>query len=207
MKKLLTISVLVASLTVSKAVDPQTWNLLASDIGSLVVTNTRGITNLSSVGVTGTNVYGIIYTNKSGTAVTVSATTQSKALVGSAPLWPVMLLDTPVIATAPWTNAQSRAQLVVSLIGGSGANTAQSWVFVPLWRDDDGNLIESNQAGDVWAVSITPNTTTVVNYAVTVPLYRWPGAYALRLKSITNGDTDASSDVIIRSAVVNAVVY
>lgn len=105
------------------------------------------------------------------------------------------------IQSAYLTNSTIYSPLTVflRLHGGSGANSAVTFVFQPLW---DGVTAPINTTDD-WSVALTATTSTVVDLATNVPLWRWPGAAGLRLKSIVNGDTDATSQITVTKCSIN----
>jgi hypothetical protein len=64
---------------------------------------------------------------------------------------------------------------------------------------------EDAVAGDAQVIAVTATTTTEVQSLT--PIYnRWPGAKKLRLKTITNADTDASSRVVVKSCSFNTFI-
>lgn len=132
------------------------------------------------------------FTNASGSSAAVDFNKLN--LLQDVTLWtdkegrPMLL--SPNAANNP-TNYYSYGTLFFSLVGGSGANSAVTFRFVPLY---DGTN-QPNQAGEFIAVSVTANTTTVVNLSTNLIASRVIGAKKLRLVDIVNADADASSSV------------
>lgn len=216
MKKLL----IGLGLSVSLGVSAQNFsveNLLA--VGSLAVTNGLiassggGYTNINSYGVYGSNVVGEIYTNLNGTRVIVAAGNASETAKltrdidltgydrnGNYP--PVYFDSASTNANTLQSYQPSSQSLFLRVVGQSGANSAVTFIFVPV---PDG-VNESTVAGDAWQIAVTANTTTPVTLVTNLPIYRWHGVKSMRLKSITNGDADASSRVDVLVATVNGPV-
>lgn len=208
MKKLLTLISLLGAFSLQAVEGPEPIHLSESflTVRSLVVSNTISATNLTIVdGVLGVNPTGLIYTNLYGTRFVVTASAYTNVNVfRTIPLY--SLRD----GTGPWrqntdtTNTVSAlipfANISVTLVGGSGANAATAFVFTPVYDGD----YASTATGDDFSFSVTPNTTTTVTVATNLPIWRWPGAAALTVKSVTAGDTDANSPVTIKALKLNA---
>jgi hypothetical protein len=152
----------------------------------------------------------LYWTNTAGSRVTVATNTGAGSwanattkVVDDIPLWSDRN-GQPV--WEPNTNSnnyvQSGATLAVTMVGGSGANTASTWVFTPVY---DG-VNEATAAAELWTIAFTPTTTTVATLVTNVPTYRWPGAKLLRLVRVVPGDTDASSQVTLLDVNVNGFV-
>jgi hypothetical protein len=205
MKKLLL--AIGASILVAASASGQNWkseNFLNGQIATLVVTNTGGITNLSSIlfnqtAAYATNTPQTMFTNVLGTlvAVTNNLTWSNQNILVDVPLY-VARDGQPLFVGVGTTNNQVLASplnvMIDILTAGSGANSAVNFVFVPLF-DVYGTLFESTSAGDAWTVGVTAATTTRTCVITNVPTWKWPGVKALRLKSITNTDTDITSQV------------
>lgn len=180
-----------------------TKSFLGPSVASITVTNAIGLTNFYGQTYK-TNIVGIIYTNTAGTKVTTAAG-NTTPILGQVDL-PV-LRDNPLLSANYVTGvtnvmqdlAPANSTLTIRLVGGSGANTAVVFRFVPA----PSGTFATTAAGDVWSVSITPNTTTAVTVDTPVPLYRWPGVKTLRLLDVTNPDTDASANVWILNCELN----
>lgn len=214
MKNLLKIVLLTTLVSLTLTSQAQTFSSQSfiANASSLNVSNTFGITNLLAPSTYGSNVVSVLFTNRAGTRVVVAAGTgETVNLCASVNLWPdrngnwwsplyqQSTNGTP-LQIAPYPGMP--ASLTVRLIGGSGANVAMLMKFVPVFDGDN----ESTVAAEAFDWSVTPNTTTAVCISTNVPLYKWPGAKKLRLKSITAGDTDASSQVTIFNLSLNGYV-
>lgn len=229
-KTLLTIG--LAALAVS-AFGQATWqaqSFLAQGVQSLYVTNLVAITNLNTAGANTTNAPGTAWSNyvAGGTARYVTATNTgsgswtnaTRNLLKDVTLW--SRRDGSPAFTPSATNGFSvptfgDATLVIRVDAGSGsgANTAMSLVFTPLYGyglDNDSaglnprpTAVEGTTA-DEWTVGITPAGATVVTVTTNVPTYRWPGARALRLRRVVNTDTDPSSQAIVNEITLNGYV-
>lgn len=182
-------------------------SFLASGITSIALTNTISVTNLDS-GTIRSNVAGTIWTNTSGTMTVVTnngSSTQTKNLLRDASLWvaadgqPIL---NPVSDAAGIVTNSSMASFYIKLIGQSGANAAVTFIFVPL---PDG-VNESTVAGDAFSISVTATTTTAVDKTVWLPSWKWPGVGKVRLKSMTNADTDATSRVDVLECSLNGFI-
>ena len=177
-------------------------NFLSQDflnVRSVQVTNGIGATNLNSFGVAATNFNGIVYTNLAGTRLETGTTNNTFNLFKDAQLWadrngrPFMGIETNnMVSTSP-------GSVFLKLVGGSGANAAVTFVFRPVVDGQN----ESTAAADTWSVALTATTTTPVTLRTNVPFYLWPGCKGLRLRSIVNGDTDASSGVFVQECSLN----
>lgn len=172
---------------------------------TLSVSNVANITNLLSSTSAGTNTLGTLWTNLNGTQIVVAASTTNRVnLLGSVEIpptdrngnYPPLLLA----GTNTLNNWQpSPYNLFIKLVGQSGANSAVTFEFTPVYN---GN-VEATDAASLWIVSVTANTTTAVTLATNVPLYKWMGAKSLRCRAISNADTDASSRVDILNLDLN----
>ena len=99
---------------------------------------------------------------------------------------------TPIFPQASiTTNIISYGQIGVKIVGGSGANSAVTFRFMPLL---DGTN-QSTTAGDLISVTATANTTTPVITYTPLQAQKVIGARRLRLVDISNADADASSSV------------
>jgi len=166
----------------------------------LSVTNLQSLLTQGSVG-PGTNIWGITFTNYSGVAVMVTNnaavtntifTYENYNLLGAAHLWENATHVVQALANS--TNGPTYNSVMIKLIGQSGANAAVNFTFVPL---PDGTN-EVTASGDTWVVGVTANTTTPVCIFTNIPA-RFIGCAKLRLRSVLNTDTDATSKVDILS--------
>lgn len=170
-------------------------------VPAVYATNNFNITNLSSVIGPGTNLAGTVFTNKAGTRATVTA-----AGVGAAqPLLQDVSIQPLASGGGAWayhyTNGVERsyATMSVTLTAQSGANAAVTFALTPLYN----GVNEATETADLWTWSFTPTASTTHTVSTNVPLWRWPGAEKLRLRRITNADTDATSAVIITDVSLN----
>jgi len=173
---------------------------------SVYVTNTIGLTNLAFAGA-GTNVSGTAYTNRNGTlVVTTGSSGTNYNLLGSANLW--SLGDgSPAFGStnamtgvgAVYAVTPGYANVSVSLVGGSGANTACTFILSPSW---DGTNVDTTGTAD-FQFAVTSTGATAINMATNAPMAKWIGARRVFVKSITHPDADASSQVIIKALKFN----
>jgi hypothetical protein len=116
-------------------------------------------------------------------------------LANGGPIYPAFATGTNVLETIqPATH-----NLSVSLVGGSGANAAVTFVVVPV----PNGRHESTAAGDAFSFAVTATTTTPLTMMTNLPTWRWPGVQAVRIKTVTNADTDASSGVALLDVSLN----
>lgn len=185
-------------------------NFLAS-CTSIVVSNTLSWTNLQTVNLaTTTNIVGLIYTNLLGNQVVITNTTvgDTTQLATDVPLWSDRNGNVPVMFPG-YTNGTFDVPLSAMNVNihlarcGSGVSTtAILFIFSPLW---DG-VHESTASGDTWAVGVTPAASSTVCISTNVPIWKWPGAKTLRLRSITSTRGAASGDVAVDSVTLNGFV-
>lgn len=219
MKKLLIVLGLVlATISVQAAANFTVQSFL--NCQSVCVTNKYGITNtLTTIGAQpwGTNIDYTIYTNFAGSQIICGITSSTNTMPGIATnityygrydnllkdvsLWtgdgsmPIQ----PVWAVSSGTNATAQAGPYFASIfirtraAATGADQAMSFVFAPV---PDG-VYEHTVSGDLITTTVTSGGGTAAGTIVTklVPLdaSKLIGCKALRLVSITSGDTDASS--------------
>lgn len=204
MKKILLILGLVSSMVSAQAQVQR--HLVQSFINatSITVSNTVSVTNLLSLATQGsvgpgTNTWNITFTNYAGVAEVVTNnasitntifTYENYNLLGSAFLWEGATHAAQALSNS--TNGPTYSSVMIKLIGQSGANAAVNFTFVPL---PDG-INESTASADTWVVGVTANTTTPVCVFTNVPA-RFIGCAKLRLRSVVNTDTDATSKVDI----------
>jgi hypothetical protein len=143
------------------------------------------------------NVFGLVYTNLSGTRVRITNAADYTKLAKDVPLWfdrdgnaPVKYIPDPLIATSTNFLNITGGTLVGKFIGGSAANSAVTFVFRPVWYDGNQFLATTHD----WSVAVTA-ASGVVTFATNAPMYRWPGAKYLRLISIIDADTDGAGQV------------
>lgn len=213
MKKFILTLIGVVALAVSaKAQTFQSPSFLT--VPAVYVTNLFAITNLPLNNLYGTNIAGTTFSNYTAAGALqlaiVSSNYSSLNFMADVPLWS----DRNGRWYGVTTNADSTVAgtdtpmiLSISLVGGSGANSAVTFTFAPVYDNQPlaNGLIgrHSTVAAEQWAVAVTATTTTAITTGVPVPAYRWPGARALRLLRIVNADTDASSQVIVYDCSLN----
>lgn len=188
------------------------------NVQSLNVSNLLAITNLTFTPAwttsPATNRVGLQWTNLSSTRVIVTASSTTDSASTFNTLKDVSLWSdrngqgyVPFGAyqsngnTATNANPVGPATLFIRLFGqAAAANSAVTFTFCPVW-DDVGT--SPNATTDDWAVALTASGTSFVTLATNVPMYRWPGAKGLKLKTIVNGDTDADSRVTVDRLSIN----
>lgn len=191
------------------------WNyqsFLSPDVVSITVSNTPlGVTNLNSTAAngaspagSGTNTWGTTFTNLLGAASMVTnnasltntfGTYESFNLLQDANLWTDRngtFVQMPLNIAAATTVSNSLGCIFIKLIGQSGANAAVNFIFCP---SPDGTN-ETCTATDIFTVGVTATTTTPASIVTNLP-NKWVGIRKLRLRSITNTDTDATAKVDI----------
>jgi len=233
MKKLiLTIGLVVATMSAMAQARFSAQSFLAQGVASVYVTNLVAITNLNTASANSTNAPGTAWTNyttgvSSPYTLYVTATNTgsgtwtnaSKNLIKDVDLWALRDGSPPVMPSA--TNGTDRPTLSYASVsiriasGGSGANSALSFVFTPLYGPGaDASLTGPNPkptpiegaTADEWTVGVTASTTSSVTVITNAPLYKWPGARGLRLRRIVNADTDATSQVIVNDVTLNGYI-
>ena len=232
MKKLLIGIALVVGLT-SQAQTFRAQSFLAQGVASVYVTNLVAITNLNTAGANTTNAPGTawsnyttgvsspytLYVTATNSAVAGAWTNATKNLLKDVDLWALKDGSPAVMPSA--TNGTDRPTLSYATVairiasGGSGANTAASLVFTPLYGTGEDNAstginprptpVEGTTA-DEWTVGITSAGTASVVVTTNAPLYKWPGARGLRLRRIVHADADASSQIIVNEVSLNGYV-
>lgn len=195
MKKLFITLTAIGLLTLSaSAVDHRATSFL--NARSVTSTNAIGVTNLASVtAVASTNVVGLVYTNTAGTRV-VAAAGNTVNLLKTAPLWSPGLVLTPTYTNQAPGAARMPGPYIggiyIRMKGGSGANSAVTFVFAPVFSDSGA---DATIAANLITVALTATTTTEVQSYTLVDWTKVIGAKGLMLRSITNADTDAASNV------------
>jgi hypothetical protein len=234
MKKLI-LSVLLVVVFSASAVTWREQSFLSSDIASVVVSNTIGVTNLSSTALFAgagylTNVGGLKYSNKLGQlyidVITNISATGSITNVGAnfSTVWGVgysstsNVLSTTVVncdnknvfadGIALWNNTssdpvpfpgtggastnQTFGSIFIRLANnGSGANAAVTFHFVAV---PDGVYENATE----FTVAVTATASAASQVSLTPFNVGWfPNCKTLRLRSIDNADTDASSAVFV----------
>jgi len=183
MKKLFLALGLVAAVSVSAA-EYQVIPMLS--VSSINMTNAIGVTNLNSGYAWSTNVPLMYYTNRSGTRVTTAASSYQN-LLGDAELWgfdnnfPLFWgnssggnsTNTPVYFPAQYNIITKVGKYVTEA-------TTVTFVFKPLFGDDQRGMHVAYN----FNVAVAASQTVDVITCTPVPLYKWPGARAVRLEAI-----------------------
>jgi hypothetical protein len=208
MKKIITLIAGLLLLALPAKAEWQSVSLFGGGVTALYVTNGLiaaqggGVTNAFTAGYEGTNKVGTVYTNAGSRVVAIAGNDQPL-------LHDYFPFQTRIDGSQPYTAVSnyftgiyfpSDYNLNYKLVGSSGANAAVTFVFVPV--TGSGADMEL-AAGEEWTIATTATTTTAITVNTNVPVYKWPGAAGLRLRRITNGDADASSDVIITGLSIN----
>lgn len=208
-KTLLALLILLTLGLTANAQNHRSINLFAP-VTSITVSNNFQYTNLVSQPVVSnastTNIVGLIWTNLLGNQV-IAGVADTTQLTVDAPLWsdrngnPILVMSGYTNGT--WLGAESGMTMNIHLAGGgSGANSAVNFTFAPVF---DG-VHEATASGDRWTVGVTASTTSAVNVSTNVPMWKWPGCKLLRLETIVNTDTDASSQVTVDGLSLNGFV-
>lgn len=185
---------------------------------SVAVTNTLGITNLTAIVdvLTQSNLVGTIYTNLAGTKVEVTGTNDATVnLCRTVNLWAdrnaafVYPIYTNSVIDAT-TNMQAvqalgpySKNIYIRLVGASGANSAVTFIFAPV---PSSTGVEDTTAAKKISIAVTATTTTQVQSTTLLDESALVGCKGLKLISITNGDTDASSRVTVLECSLNGFV-
>lgn len=172
------------------------------NVKSLQVSNVASISNITMfAGMT--NIFGTRWTNSAGVALLVTNAGNTVKLLKDVSLWSDREGNWPVrqIYSVPGTqtNFLNVTPFTISgrFIGGAGANSAVTFVVTPFWKDipDDGSTFVATThdftfavTGAAGAVTFSTNIVSAVN---------WAGAKGCRIRSIVDGDTDYTGNVII----------
>ena len=159
-------------------------------------TNGYGITNLAAV--TSITNQGMIYVSTNLTFTNAGSVqhTLTAAVTNSTTTFPIyktvsLFTDRdgkPIVFTVPsgsadLTNfAYSGANVFIEVVNTYGSNAPMGVTFCPLW---DGVTYPASTADD-WGFRIAGLATAKNTLATNVPLWRWPGAKALGVRSVTN---------------------
>lgn len=204
MKKLFIIGLLLTATVVSQAqVAARSYKFLTSDVTSLAITNGINVTNLLTSGSLTTNLAGVSYTNSSGSKIWL--TNSTKNFFQDVPLWALRDGSIPLITQ---TNGDARAQMSMAALSvtwatGSGANSANQIQFAPVYN----GVHEAVAAAELWTIGLTATANSAKQTLVTnVPLWKWPGAVALRCRWAASNDADASSATHIIDLSLNGFV-
>lgn len=209
MKKLLSSIGLSLICLVASAQDHRSQSFLNQL--SLQVSNVASISNLVMFpGMT--NIFGTYWTNNAGTRVGVTTAGNTVQLLRDVNLWADRDGRVPVwqFQAVPGTQTNylniSPATLYIKMIGGAAANSSVTFVFTPSWdgATPAGKTPYVATAHD-WSVVVTAAAGTVT-FATNAPMYLWPGAKSLRVRSIVNSDTDFTGNVYVTDLSLNGFV-
>ncbi len=217
--KLLVVSLLLTVLSVAtlQAGTFKTASFLNGQ--SILVTNLFQVTNLlSRINTVNTNIGGTIYTNSAGSRVIIGVGTNEYVnLLKTVPLWdisPVNVVRTnqapgDIEVDGPYYNAS----IFIRLVGGSGANSAVSFRFIPVpsgfnpttGKGPDFELQDTDSlvAADLQTISVTATTTTEVHSRTKLDLKKYLGCAGIMLVAVINADADASSSVTVLECTLN----
>ena len=172
-------------------------------VPAVYATNLFNITNTLTTSSLGTNLAGTVYTNANARVTASTGVSTTRNLLQDVPLWS---LRDGGAAYNPSTNGinfiQGYGTVSVTMTAGSGADSAVTFVVTPIYNE----VNEATEAAEQWTFAFTPTVSTTQTFATNAPLYRWPGASALRLRRIVNADTTAGGNVIITDISLNGFV-
>lgn len=201
MKKILSLCFLLVCVGSTYAQNHLPQSFL-NGVRSIQVSNVNAISNLVLYpGMT--NIYGTVYTNGSGTRVTITNAGDTTALIKAVDLFPDRNGALPFYqfnsVPGTQTNYQqlSHLTLVGKILGGAGANSAVTFTFTPKWKDEVSGEQPFTATTHDWAVAVTA-ASGVVTFATNAPLHLWPGAKGLYLRSVVNADTDFTGNIFIQ---------
>lgn len=176
-------------------------SFFGSDVASLVVSNTIGLTNLTFTdGSLKVNPARLSWTNVAGTVYTVTSSAYTNVnLCRNVPLWSLRdgsgawryLLD----STNVTSKQVSEASIAVTVVGGANSTNGITCVVSPVYDGRYG----STATGDDFTFVVTPNGATTVTISTNLPLWKWPGAGYLTIKNLVPGATDASGQTTIKA--------
>lgn len=179
------------------------------NVKSLHVSNGLSISNLV-MWAGQTNILGVRYTNNAGTGVSVAAAGNTVKLLRDVALWSDREGRVPItqasVGQTVYTNFLTISPFTVSgrIAGASGANAAVTFVLTPYWNDtpDDGATFVATTHDFSFAVTAVASST--VTFATNiVAAVNWAGAKGVRVRSIVNADTDASSGIYVHELNLN----
>ncbi len=180
------------------------------NVKSLHVSNTLAISNITMfVGMT--NILGVRYTNYAGTGISVAAAGNVTKLLKDVMLWSDREGRVPIqqfqAVPGTQTNYLYVSPFTVSgrIFGASGANSAVTFVLTPFWNDHtiygEGTTNEVRKTFNAtthdFTFAVTAVASSDVTFATNIVMPNWAGAKGVRVRSIVNGDTDASSGVYV----------
>lgn len=211
MKHLLTLLSVCGFVSMASAQNHLVQSFLA-DVRSIQASNLNQVTNLLATGSSTTNRTILVWTNGNGTRIT-GATSPGYNTLKDVALWsdrngnyfPNMF---NTFGPGSTNQVSSPMTVFIGLYGqNAAANSAVTFLFTPIWDASETSGFSGTDTylatADQWSVAVTAAGTTPVTLATNVPLWRWPGAKYLRLERISNGDSDADSQVWINRVVLS----
>ena len=212
MKKLLIgLVALVVVVSAQAQVPHRSFSFINTDFKSIGVTNLVAITNLFTANARTTNMLNTVVTNSSGTRRVLTNSTVN--LLQDVPLWalrdgsmPMFNLTNTAAASSPLR--PTYVTLSATTTAGAGAVGVLSLLITPVYGNNriTGRGNEVTASGEEWAVSFLPTASTLTTLTTNVPIYRWPGASALRLRRMVNTATAADSEVHVIDLSINGFV-
>ena len=174
-------------------------SFISSAAQYVTLTNNVGITNLILNGSTGTNWTGTVYINPNGTRISTTASTYTNVnLLRAVPLWSQADGGLTVYSTnglgGVGLNALSPASISLTVRAGAGSAAALTLIFAPVW--DGVNVDTSGNSDFTWGFTPTASATRTI--ATNAPFFKWIGAKAVALKSISSADstTTKAADIL-----------
>lgn len=211
MKKLLGIIGLGCLLVSANAQVPfRTFSFLAPDVTSVGVTNLVAITNLFTAGARTTNMLNTVITNAYGTRQVLTNSTRN--LLVDAPLWALRDGSMPMVQTntaaASLPLRPTYVTLSATTVCGAGTVGTLALTITPLYGSNriTGRPNEVTASGEEWSVAFTPTASTLTTLTTNVPIYRWPGASALRVRRMVNTATAADTEIHVIDLSLNGYV-
>lgn len=201
MKKLILALILLVAPFLATAASHQDYSFL--NVTSLQVSNVAAISNHIMFPLM-TNIISTYWTNLQGNLVGVTNAGNVVTLVKDVPLWSdsegrvqVTLVGSTDLTTT--NNPISAVSLSGKILGGAGANSSVTFVLSPIWKDPKNTTgIPFVATTHDWSVAVTAAAGTVT-FATNAPMWKWPGAWGLRVRSIVDSDTDYTGNVWVQS--------
>lgn len=212
MKKLLVGLVAACLLVTAQAQVPfRTFSFIPPDVMSVGVSNLVAITNLFTADARTTNMLNTVITNAYGVRQVLTNSTRN--LLVDAPLWALRDGSMPM---AQQTNVMALGSalrptyvtLSATMTAGAGTVGVLSLLITPMYGANriTGRANEVTASGEEWAVSFLPTASSVVTLTTNVPIYRWPGASALRVRRMVNTATVANTEIHVIDLSLNGYV-
>ena len=211
MKKLLVGLVAACLLVTAQAQVPfRTFSFIPPDVMSVGVSNLVAITNLFTADARTTNMLNTVITNAYGVRQVLTNSTRN--LLVDAPLWALRDGSMPMAQTntaaASLPLRPTYVTLSATMTAGAGTVGVLSLLVTPMYGANriTGRANEVTASGEEWAVSFLPTASSVVTLTTNVPIYRWPGASALRVRRMVNTATAANTEIHVIDLSLNGFV-